>query len=297
MLPDIREETKTYKEVAQTLLEMHEELMTCLKKREDDAKIIMSEFKDLQHEYEMEKRKLKTAAEANMDWALTLWYIPGINLVAYPLLKSIANENTAKAIAKGAQSQLNEAAALVVANTLIPALSSFINGLKEAAGFFQVVGKELQSFEGKAGKNLESPKQLHYKVMSKAATEVKSLCQAFYAALPDVRTDFAAIPNGDTDQNYVDKRLKKQLADIDKKRSKVQRFLLDIYKGSEEIEIEEEDKVKAIEEKEEGKAIEEEDEVRAIKEGNEVKAIEEGDKVKAIEEEEEGKAIEEKQSK
>ncbi len=128
--------------------------------------------------------------------------------------------------------------------------------------------------------------------MSKTAREMKSLCQVFYAALPDVRTDFAAIPNEDTDQNYVDKWLEKQLANIEEKRSKVQRFLLNIFKGSEEIAIEEKDKVKAIEEKEEL----EKDEVKAIKEGNEVKAIEEGDKVKAIEEEEEGKAIEEKQS-
>ncbi len=154
MLPDIRKETETYKEVAQTLLEMHEELMTCLKKREDDAKIIMSEFKDFQREFEMEKKKFETTANEKMAWALTLWWIPGINLVAYPLLKSIANENTAKAIAKGAQSQLNEAAALVVANTLIPALSNFIDGLKEAAGFFQVMEKELQSFEGKEGKKM-----------------------------------------------------------------------------------------------------------------------------------------------
>jgi hypothetical protein len=51
--------------------------------------------------------------------------------------------------------------------------------------------------------------------MSKEAEEMKSLCQAFYAALPDVRTDFAAIPSEGTDQNYVDKWLKKELAQIE----------------------------------------------------------------------------------
>jgi hypothetical protein len=121
-----------------------------------------------------------------------------------------------------------------VANTLIPALSHFIDGLKKAAGFFQIMEKELQSFEGKAGKNVESPaKKLHYKVMSKKAKEMKSLCQAFYAVLPDVRTDFAAIPSESTDQNYIDMWLEKQLAEIEKKRSKVQKFLIAIFKGNE----------------------------------------------------------------
>lgn len=122
--------------------------------------------------------------------------------------------------------------ALVVANTLIPALSHFIDGLKNAAGFFQIMEKELQSFEGKAGKNVESPKKLHYKVMRKEAKEMKSLCQAFYAVLPDVPTDFEAIPNEGTDQNYVDKWLERELAQIEEKRSNVQRFLLAIFKRS-----------------------------------------------------------------
>ncbi|CAB3992352.1 sodium-dependent neutral amino acid transporter B(0)AT3-like, partial [Paramuricea clavata] len=189
MLPDIRKETTTYKEVAQTLLEMHEELMISLKKREDDAKIIMTVFKGLQSEYEKQKEKLEASAQSKMGWAhwgLSLYFIPGINVIAYHLFKSLANEDTVKAIAKGAESKLNEAGALVVANELIPALSHFIDGLKKVARFFQIVEKELQSFEGKAGKNVESPaKKLHYKVMSKKAKEIKSLCQAFYAVLVD----------------------------------------------------------------------------------------------------------------
>jgi hypothetical protein len=120
-----------------------------------------------------------------------------------------------KAIAKGGPADVHGPAALVVVNTLIPALSHFIGGLKKASGFFQVMEKELQLFEGKAGKNIDSPKKLHYKVMSKEAEEMKSLCQAFYAALPNVRTDFAAIPSEGTDQNYVDKWLKKELAQIE----------------------------------------------------------------------------------
>ena len=42
------------------------------------------------------------------------------------------------------------------------------------------------------------------------AKEIKSDCKGFYAVLPSVRTDFQAIPNEGTDQNYVDKWLEKQ---------------------------------------------------------------------------------------
>jgi hypothetical protein len=233
LLPDIREETRIYKEVAQTLLEMHEVLMTSLKKREDDAKIIMTEFEDLQITFEEQKKILDASAESRMKWAFALLFVPGVNLIAYPLLTSLAREDTVKAIAKGGQAKVHEAAVIVVAETLIPALSNFIDGLKKTAGFFEAMEKDMQSFEGKAETNIDSPKRLHYKVMRKKANEMKSLCQAFYAALPDVRTDFAAIPNKGTDQNYVDKWLKKELAQIEKKRSTVQRYLLAVFKGSE----------------------------------------------------------------
>ena len=201
MLPDIREKTTIYLEVAQKVIEMHEELMISLKKREDQAKIIMKEFKGLQSAFEKQKKILEATANSNMNWAIALFFVPGVNLIACPYFVFLAREDTVKAIAKSGQADVNGAAALVVANTLIPALPKFIDGLKKAAGFFQVMEKELQSFEGKAGKNIESPKQLHYKVMSKAAKEMKALCQAFYAVLPDVRNDFETIPRRSTDQN------------------------------------------------------------------------------------------------
>jgi hypothetical protein len=95
MLPDIREETRTYKE------EMHEELMISLKKREDEAKIIMKEFKDLQTEYEKQEEKFEASAKSKMEWGLSFYFIPGINLIAHHLFKSLSNEDIVKAIAKG----------------------------------------------------------------------------------------------------------------------------------------------------------------------------------------------------
>ena len=62
-------------------------------------------------------------------------------------------------------------------------------------------------FENKASNAVHDPKKLHYMVMKKEARDMKSTCQIFYAVLPDVRTDFLAIPIEGTHQNYVYKWL------------------------------------------------------------------------------------------
>jgi hypothetical protein len=230
MLPDILEETTTYKELAQTVKGMYEEMMVALKIRQDDAKIIMTEFKDLQRKYEKEKAELEAKANTKAGWAIGLAFVPFVNLIASPLLASSADDDMAKAVAKQAESNIQEAAALVVAETLIPALTNFIEGLTKAAGFFQVMETELQSFEEKSAS--ESPKKLHYMRIRNEAKELKYLCQAFHAVLPAVRTDFEAIPDEGTDQNYVDKWLEKQLAGNEEKRSMAKKFLLSIFTGS-----------------------------------------------------------------
>ena len=76
MLPDILEETTSHKELAQTVVKMHEDLIVPLKKREDEAKIIMTEFKSLQAKYEKEKKVLEDSANSRIEWALSLKYIP-----------------------------------------------------------------------------------------------------------------------------------------------------------------------------------------------------------------------------
>ncbi|CAB3993905.1 Hypothetical predicted protein [Paramuricea clavata] len=230
MLPDILEETTTYKELAQTVKGMYEEMMVPLKRRQDEAKIIMTEFKDLQRKYEKEKKELEATAKAKMGWAIGLLWIPGVNLIASPLLASSADDDMAKAVAKLAESEIQKAAVLVVSETLLPALTNFIEGLTKAAGFFQVMETELQSFQENSA--IESPKKLHYMRIRNEAKELKSLCQAFYAVLPAVRTDFEAIPDEGTDQNYVDNWLERQLAKTEKKRSMAQKFLLSIFTGS-----------------------------------------------------------------
>jgi len=210
MLPDILQETTGYKELCGTVLQMHEDILVPLKKRKDQALLLVTKFKDLQEEYERKKRELEQGAENKRKWAFGLFFVPYVGPIAGALLGASADSDMAKAVAEGQQAKIQETASMAVSEALIPALENFINGIKKAAGFFSVMEQELMKFESKASNAVHDPKKLHYMVMKKEAKDMKSTCQIFYAVLPDVRTDFLAIPTEGTDQNYVDKWLEKQ---------------------------------------------------------------------------------------
>ena len=210
MLSDILQETISYRELCVTLVKMHEDILVPLKKRKDEAVLVVKELKDLQEEFEKMKKELEEKAETKRGWAFGLAFIPLAGTIASRILEANADSDLAEAVAKGAQAQIQGAASIAVKETLIPALERFIDGIKKAAGFFSVMEQELRKFEGKAEKGQKDPKPLYYKVMNKEAKDMKSICQVFYAVLPDVRTDFLAIPSEGTDQNYVDKWLEKQ---------------------------------------------------------------------------------------
>ena len=206
MLPDILQETKGYKELCETVLQMHEDILVPLKKRKDEALLLVTSFKDLQVKYEERKTELEDRVQAKRYWAGSLLNIPIVGDIAAAML----NLQMARAVAVGQQAKIQEAAIIAVSKALIPALENFINGIKKAAGFFSVMEQELMKFENRASNAVNDPKELHYKMMKKAAGDMKSNCQIFYAVLPDVKTDFLAIPTEGTDQNYVDKWLEKQ---------------------------------------------------------------------------------------
>ena len=217
MTAEILEETSGYRQLCETLLQMHEDIMVPLKKRRDSAKIMINEFKDLTEVYQRQSKELEEKAIYKREWARSLLYVPVVNLVACPLFNVSANVDFVESIAKNKQAKITEAASITVAEALIPALEEFMKGLRNAAAFFSVMEQELGKCESKAEKAKSEPKKLYYKVMNKQAKGMKSTCQVFYAVLPDVRTDFLAIPTEGTDQNYVDKWLEQQKKTIQEK--------------------------------------------------------------------------------
>ncbi|CAH3025336.1 unnamed protein product, partial [Porites evermanni] len=199
MIAEILEETTGYRQLCETLLQMHEDIMVPLKKRRDSATIMINEFKDLTEIYQRQSKDLEEKAIYKREWARYLFQFPVVNLVACPLFYVSASVDFVESIAKNKQAEITEAASII------------------AAAFFSVMEQELRKSESKAEKAKSEPKKLYYKVMNKQAKSMKSTCQVFYAVLPDVRTDFLAIPTEGTDQNYVDKWLEQQKKIIQEK--------------------------------------------------------------------------------
>ncbi|XP_074635713.1 uncharacterized protein LOC141894065 isoform X1 [Acropora palmata] len=209
-LPDILQDTTSYKELCETVLQMHEDILVPLKKRQDEALLLVTKFKDLQVEYQKKKRELEQGAYTKRKWAFGILFIPYVGPIAGALLGASENSDMAKAVATGQQAKIQGAASMAVSEALIPGLGNFINGIKKAAGFFSVMEQKLMKFKSRASTAVDDAKKLHYMVMKKEARDMKSTCQIFYAVLPDVRTDFLVIPTEGTDQNYVDQWLEKQ---------------------------------------------------------------------------------------
>ena len=206
----IRNQATEYKKLCHTMLKMHEEILVPLKKRRDQAGILLKKMTLLVAEFEKKKEALAKKGGTERLWATALGFIPVIGMVASPILSACGDKDLAEATAAGEQAKIEEAAALAVKEVLIPAFEAFIGGISKAAGFFSVMEHELQKFENNAKRSEDDPQFIFFKVMKVEAKDIKSVCQVFYAALPDVKTDFEAMPTEGTDRNYVDEWLGKQ---------------------------------------------------------------------------------------
>ena len=206
----IRNQATEYKKLCHTMLKMHEEILVPLKKRRDQAGILLKKMTLLVAEFEKKKAELERKAGKKRFWAQALCFIPSIGAIAGGILHAAGDKNLAEAVATGNHAKIQEAAALAVREALIPAFEAFIGGISKAAGFFSVMEHELQKFENNAKKSEDDPQFIFFKVMSVEAKDMKSICQVFYAGLPDVKTDFQALPTEGTDRNYVDEWLEKQ---------------------------------------------------------------------------------------
>ena len=202
---DILGEVAAYQEACKALVEIHVDMMVVLKQRQDTAKVLCKKFVGLEAKYEEEIATLRNSASTKQGWAIGLAFIPLVGAIASPILSGSASSDIAEAVAKKNQQEIMLAASRAVSDILIPALGDFIQGLEIIGGFFNMMHKELKSFD-----RMEERKKVHYLVLKKKSAEIKAGCRAFHGALPAVRSNFQAIPTQGTDKNYVDSWLEKQ---------------------------------------------------------------------------------------
>jgi len=212
-IADIIEETKAHKDACDALVVVHQDILAEFKKREDVAKSLMTEMKDLSAQYEKEAEELRKSAATKGAWAIGLAFVPFANVIASPALGASAASDVAQAVAKKEKADNQIVATAAVRDTLVPALSQFIEGLEHIAGFFEVIHQELETFrsKGKRAKGAEEPKRMHYNTMKGKAGRIMGGCNEFLEVLPAISSDLEAIPTEDTNQNYVDKCLESHM--------------------------------------------------------------------------------------
>ncbi|PIK35681.1 hypothetical protein BSL78_27490 [Apostichopus japonicus] len=191
-LPDIIKEVTVFQNCCTEVVRMHEEMMISLKQRQDEAKVLLSELKDLNMGLEKKIAKLEAEVDRSMALAFRLLFVPLVGPVATTVLCIKVDGEIAKVVAGGKQLTINEAAIMIVSDYLMPALTAFINGLTAVAGFFDVMKEELTSLESNGKSAVESPTKRHYLLMKKKALKITGSCEQFYAMIPGVRTDCCA---------------------------------------------------------------------------------------------------------
>ncbi|XP_063959611.1 uncharacterized protein LOC135155051 [Lytechinus pictus] len=213
MFQDIQHDVISYKSLAQIIVTMHEDLLVELKKRQDEATVIVKKVKGLQEEYEKEKERLEKKADVEMKCGIGLAFVPWVGPFICAALEIASAVDLAAAIAKAEEGINHKHAAMAVSTVLIPALGNFIDGLQDIAAFFSVTEVQLKSLE----RDLDDNKKIHFLLFQSKSKEIQDQCKKYFAVLPSVRSDLKAIPTEGTDMSYVDKWLEEQKKAIKEK--------------------------------------------------------------------------------
>merc|ERR1712080_278931 len=89
-------------------------------------------------------------------------------------------------------------------NKLIPALESFLDGLRAFSGFFSATEFLLQKMQSTGEEARHTKRKMYWLKMRKNATKINASCRLFAFMLPDIITDLKAIRQSPSDKNYVD---------------------------------------------------------------------------------------------
>ena len=211
----IIEETNAHRNACNSLITVHEEITDSLKKRQTDAVQLINELTDLSVKYE---RQAKQPEESSMIVYYLLLILHALSYLIRTIMnifpRNSVHTNLVEDIAAEKEAEIQAEAAKIVRDGSIPALSKFVDGIKDIARFFVVVCREMTGFHNKenTSRDAQELKHLHYNTMRDKAGQVMGACNRFIAELPSIRSDLDAIPTEGTDQNFVDRWKENQKA-------------------------------------------------------------------------------------
>lgn len=218
-LEEITEEVTEGEKACKLLMKMHEKLIVELKKNEDDAVVGIEELDKLRNIYEEDKKKLlETASEHQRNkewWDGQWWWTFGINTIIAKKEQQKTDQNLVMATASRRNGEITQEASNMTKKCLIPAIATFLAGLAACSAFLTATKEQLleMSEKGKAGQEAKRKKR-YFSIMKKHAAELDGNCLLFITSSSEIITDLKAIPSEQSDQNYVDKWLADQLAEL-----------------------------------------------------------------------------------
>jgi len=213
------QEVKEHKEVCDTLVAVHEYLMTKLKQQEDNATKFMNERKYLADKLEREATKFRNQGKAVvgvgsvLSGALPFLVSPigavvaGVVIATSSLLA--AKTKMDQSGEKDKEAKKESAAVADIEKTVIPVLSKFSSALNCMSGLFAALQEELETLQKKGEKAMEEePTKLHYKVMKGKAKRIIERCtnsrEIIHSSVSNVETILATKK---LDVDYVEKSL------------------------------------------------------------------------------------------
>ncbi|RIA96559.1 hypothetical protein C1645_754584 [Glomus cerebriforme] len=210
-ITDLADEANENAKLCKYTLELHKSILTEFKKKEDKAKTVLKQLKLEAEEFEKRKEALLNSANQKYAWAIGLSLVPGVNLIATPILLCEGNKDIAKSIAASEEKLLAVAAIDAIRDPLCNSIDNFVKSLSKISGFFQLLTDELIFL---AQNHKENPKKMHYNRIKKKSLHIVEACRQYSFRIPDSETNLRAIPET-FDNNYVQEWLSRREAEID----------------------------------------------------------------------------------
>ena len=198
-LEDIVKEIEGYENGCKYLIQMHESLMTSLKKREDDANVSTIEMEKLSKELEDKMNQLNVQAKTQekeaqswdswgQEWHFyTLGWSTSYARPEVSSRQADAQKSRDEANAKKTSAEIATHAAHMTKTILIPCITDFLKGVSATQAFFAETKVDLAKMNRKDRDSDTKVKMMrHFNVMKMNAEDIKKVCKTFFSSIAEV---------------------------------------------------------------------------------------------------------------
>jgi len=182
--------------------DMHTAMNSHFKRHQDRMDKILSKF-ELQKRHLDEKiENLRKRARTKENWALGLAFIPGVSLIATPILAKQADAYYKEAQAAQEEKQLIVNATHVLRAVLATALSNYVEAMNIYASTFQLIAGEIKGFMKNLHNYRETEKDAFFLMCSVKGKAVKQACEIYISKVTDAEANLMSLPET-SEKNYV----------------------------------------------------------------------------------------------